>query len=58
MFAWSRNFYAKRNGKYICFEAKRNRDDAVKNWGYEKVSAKEAYKHYPHIRISWREWEQ
>lgn len=58
MFAWSRTWYAKHNEVYYNFEAKRDRDDACKNYGFEKVSANEAYKHYPLIRVEWRNYKK
>lgn len=48
MFSWTRNFYAKFNGVYFCFESKRTRDNFVNN-GATFVSAKEAYEHYSNI---------
>lgn len=51
MFAWSRTFYAMKNGVYYNFEAKKDRDTAVNSHGYIKVSAAEAYKHYPQKRV-------
>ena len=57
MFAWSRTFYAKKNGKFYCFERKKDRDDAVKRHSFEIVSAKEAYKH-DCIKVYWREYEK
>lgn len=58
MFAWSRTFYAKKNGAYYNFDMKRQRDDAVNNRGMIKVTAVEAYKHYEKIvRVPWREYE-
>ena len=57
MWAWSRTFYAKKDGKIFNFEAKRDRDSAVRDHGFEKVKASEAYKCYPNItRIEWREY--
>ena len=56
MFAWSRNFYAMANGRYFCFETKKDRDDAVQNYGFQKVTAIEAYDNYPFIKIEWRAW--
>jgi len=59
MFAWTRTFYAKKNNLYYNFDMKRQRDDAVKNYGMEKVSAKEAYKHYKKIiQIPWETYEE
>lgn len=56
-FSWTRTFYAQRNGIVYNFEAKRDRDDAVRNHGFEAMTAADAWKHYPNIvRISWREW--
>ncbi len=57
MFSWSRTWYAKRDGKYFNFEMKRQRDEACREYGFEKVSAKEAYDHYPYIQIEWRKYE-
>lgn len=55
MFAWSRTFYAKKNNVYYNFDMKRQRDNAVQNHGFVKVSALEAYKHYSSIiRVPWR----
>lgn len=55
--AWSRTFYASKDGKIYNFEAKRDRDDAVRNHGFEKMASAEAWKHYPEItRIEWREY--
>ena len=57
MFAWSRTFYATKNGAVYNFEAKRDRDDAVKNHGFETITSAEAWKNYPDItRIGWREY--
>lgn len=59
MFAWTRTFYAKKNGLYYNFDMKRQRDDAVKNLGMEKVSANEAYKHFRKIiQIPWETYEE
>lgn len=55
--AWTRTFYASRNGTIFNFEMKRQRDDAVKHHGFEKVLSAEAMKHYPNItRVGWREY--
>ena len=43
MFCWSRNFYAKNGKTYFCFEAKKDRDFMVNNFGFAYVIAKEAY---------------
>lgn len=57
--AWSRTFYAEKDGQMYNFEAKRNRDDAVKNYGFVKVPSAEAWKRYPNItRIEWRAYER
>ena len=34
MFAWTRKFYAEKDGVYYNFDRKRNRDDAVLNHGF------------------------
>ena len=58
MFSWSRTFYAEKNGVYYNFDAKRQRDDAVKNHGMTGVTAAEAYKHYEKIvRVPWQKYE-
>lgn len=49
MWAWSRTFYATKNGTIYNFEAKRDRDDAVRNHGFEVMKAADAWKHYPNI---------
>ena len=55
--AWTRTFYASRNGTIFNFEAKRQRDDAVQNHGFSKVLSAEAMKHYPNItRVGWRDY--
>lgn len=51
MFSWTRNFYAERDGVFYQFEKKSNRDDAVKNYGFNLVSANEAYNHYPMVKV-------
>ena len=57
--AWSRTFYAIRNGTIFNFEAKRQRDDAVKHHGFEKMLSADAMKHYPNIvRVGWREYDE
>ena len=57
--AWTRTFYASRNGTVFNFEAKRQRDDAVKHHGFEKMLSADAMKHYPNIvRVGWREYEE
>lgn len=57
--AWTRTFYASRNGTIFNFEMKRQRDDAVKHHGFEKVLSAEAMKHYPNIvRVGWREYDE
>ena len=59
MFAWSRTFYATYRGLYYCFDAKRDRDHAVKNHGFESVTATEAYKHYGQvIQVPWQIYER
>ena len=59
MFAWTRTFYAKKDGIYYNFDWKRCRDDAVKNHGMEKVSAQEAYQHFNKvIQIPWEQYEE
>ena len=45
MFCWTRNFYAKSGKIYFCFEAKKDRDFMINNFGFEYVTANEAYKH-------------
>lgn len=53
--AWSRTFYAQKDGRIFNFEAKRNRDDAVRNHGFEAMKSSDAWKHYPNItRITMR----
>lgn len=55
--AWTRTFYASSNGTIYNFEMKRQRDDAVKHHGFEKVLATDAWKHYPNIvRVGWRDY--
>ena len=55
--AWTRTFYAQKDGRVYNFEAKRDRDDAVKNHGFQSMSAVEAWKRYPNItRVEWREY--
>lgn len=55
MFAWTRTFYAKKNGVYYNFDMKRQRDDAVKNHNMVKVSAVEAYEHFKTMmQVPWR----
>lgn len=57
--AWTRTFYASRNGIIYNFEMKRQRDDAVKHHGFGKVLSADAMKHYPNIiRIEWRDYEK
>ena len=57
MFAWSRNFYAEANERIFRFETKQDRDDAVMNYGFRLITAKEAYKNYSAvIDIEWRIW--
>lgn len=56
MFAWTRKFYAEKDGVYYNFDRKRNRDDAVLNHGFAKVTAAEAHRHYPMVQVSWREY--
>lgn len=57
--AWSRTFYAQKDGRIFNFEAKRNRDDAVRNHGFEAIKSYDAWKHYPNItRIGWREYQK
>lgn len=59
MWAWSRTFYAEKDGLIYNFEAKRDRDDAVRNHGFQSMSAVEAQKSYPNItRIEWREYQK
>lgn len=57
MFAWSRTWYAKRDDEYFNFEMKKQRDDACKNYCFIKVSAKEAYEHYPYTQVCWRRYD-
>lgn len=57
MFAWTRTWYAKKNETYYNFDMKRQRDDAVKNYGMVKVSAVEAYKHFRGmVQVPWRQY--
>lgn len=57
--AWTRTFYATRNGTIFNFEAKRQRDDAVKHHGFEKMLSADAMNHYPNIvRVGWREYDE
>lgn len=39
---------------------KRQRDDAVKHHGFEKMLSAEAMKHYPNeiVRVGWREYDE
>ena len=62
MFAWSHTFYATytKRGKttYYNFEQKKDRDEAVR-YGFKKVSAQEAYKHYHEMkRVECREFDR
>lgn len=57
MFAWSRTWYAKRDGQYYNFEMKKQRDEACEKYGFSKCSAKEAYENYPYIQIEWRKYQ-
>lgn len=57
--AWTRTFYASKDGIIYNFEMKRQRDDAVKHHGFEKVLSADAMKHYPNIvRVEWRDYER
>lgn len=57
--AWTRTFYATKNGTIFNFEAKRQRDDAVKHHGFEKMLSADAMNHYPNIvRVGWREYDE
>ena len=57
--AWTRTFYASRNGNIYNFEMKRQRDNAVKHHGFEKMLSADAMKHYPNItRVEWRDYEK
>lgn len=57
--AWTRTFYARKDGEIYNFEAKRNRDDAVMTLGLVPMNAADAYKSRSDIqRIEWREYEQ
>ena len=58
MFSWTRNFYGKKNGEYFRFETKKIRDDAVKNHGFEKCTANEAYIGGSLQNIEWRKYER
>lgn len=58
MFAWSRTWYAEKDGKYYNFEMKKQRDEACRCYGFTKVPASVAYKHYPHIKIEWRKYQK
>lgn len=59
MWAWSRTFYATKDGRVYNFEAKRDRDDAVRNHGFAVMTAAEAQKHYPNItRVGWRDYQK
>ena len=40
--AWSRTFYAQKDGRIFNFEAKRNRDDAVRNHGFKAMKSSDA----------------
>ena len=57
MFAWTRTWYAKKDGIYYNFDMKKQRDDAVKNHGFCKVKAQEAYQHYQ-IQVPWRKYHE
>lgn len=59
MFAWTRTWYAKRDGVYYNFDMKRQRDDAVNNHGMVEVSAIEAYKHFKEmVQVPWETYEK
>ena len=59
MFAWTRTFYAKKDGVYYNFDMKRQRDDAVDNHGMTKVPAIEAYDHFKEmVQVPWRSYER
>lgn len=57
---WTRTFYAKKNGFIYNFEAKRQRDIAVKELGMEKCPAIEAYekKSSEYIRVWYHEFDR
>lgn len=59
--AWTRTFYAiDTKGVIYNFEAKKQRDETIKNLGFKKYPASEAYKNYSNIiRVnyhSFNEW--
>ena len=59
MFAWTRTWYAKREGVYYNFDMKRQRDNAVKNHGMTRVPAVEAYEHFTGmVQVPWRMYER
>lgn len=47
--AWTRTFYAIKNGVIYNFEAKKQRDIAIKDLNMSKYPASEAYKNYSNI---------
>lgn len=56
MFSWSRTFYAIKNGQVYRFEAKRQRDTAVRYYGLEAITAKAAYDLGEPIKVSVRDF--
>lgn len=57
MFAWSRTWYAERDGKYYNFDMKKQRDSICNTMdlGFRKVSASEAYNHFSDmVQVPWR----
>ena len=54
-FAWSRTFYAVKDGSVYNFEAKRDRDHACNNYGFRSLPAAIAYKSNDRIKVpSWK----
>jgi hypothetical protein len=44
--SWAaREFYAEKHGKYYSFESKKQRDDAINNYGMEAVPSHDVYKY-------------
>jgi len=57
MFAWSRTWYAEKDGIVYNFDMKKQRDECCREYGFRLMSASEAYEHYPQTKVPWQTYD-
>lgn len=58
MFAWSRTWYAEKDGVIYNFDMKKQRDELCNKHGFNLVTAKDAYGMYGNlVKVPWQNYE-